>query len=258
MWAYLWQNFLEDQDVIGLIIERVKEKKQLYNFDICLEIGPGRWALTKNLVNLFWKDNVYLFEKDKTFSIYLNKIVLNKNIFRWDVIQQDINWITKTIWIDFFDSKKICLVWNIPYYITSPILKKFFVEFHKIYYGIFMVQKEVWEKIKLTAKKKTYLRWLLNFKNNVNFFKTVSASSFNPIPKVDSCLIEVVKDETKNLNINFIKFIKLLNLFSPYTRKTLGRIIVLLKKKWIDLFIEDKLKTKRFEDLTWKEISQIL
>jgi 16S rRNA A1518/A1519 N6-dimethyltransferase RsmA/KsgA/DIM1 with predicted DNA glycosylase/AP lyase activity len=75
------------------------------------------------------------------------------------------------------------------------------------------------------------LWWLVNFKNDVNFFRTVSANSFNPIPKVNSCLIEIIKVKTKNLDINFDKFVELLNLFSPYSRKTLGKIKTLLEKK---------------------------
>lgn len=254
----MWQNFLEDKNVVSYIIENIKDKKKLFNFDICLEIWPWKWAITKDLVNIFWRENFYLFEKDLTFSSYLKKIVPEENIFWWDILKKNLTKILKKISNRVFTHGKICVVWNIPYYITSPILKKFFVESDHIFYGTFMVQKEVWERIDINATKKTYLWWLLNFKNDVNYLKTVFAESFNPIPRVDSCLIEIQKNNSKNLDIDFNNFVDLLNLFSPYTRKTLGKIRNILEKNWKNIYIKDSIKQKRFENLSWENISSII
>jgi hypothetical protein len=67
-------------------------------------------------------------------------------------------------------------------------------------------------------------------------------------------LIEVFKNKNKNNTINFEKFINLLNLFSPYSRKTLGRINNLLKKRGLNININDSVRLKRFEKLTWEDI----
>jgi len=76
-------------------------------------------------------------------------------------------------------SSQTLVVGNLPYYITSPILRKFFgypakdgtgsqQEFAG---GVFMVQDEVGQKLRSDAKKKSYLRWLLNYAYEVKYLK---------------------------------------------------------------------------------------
>jgi 16S rRNA A1518/A1519 N6-dimethyltransferase RsmA/KsgA/DIM1 with predicted DNA glycosylase/AP lyase activity len=52
-----------------------------------------------------------------------------------------------------------------------------------------MIQKEVGEKIKSDAGKKSMLWFLLNFNYDVKYLRTVPAKDFTPPPKVDSCLV---------------------------------------------------------------------
>ena len=67
--------------------------------------------------------------------------------------------------------QKTLVVGNLPYYITSPILRKFFTHpdtdipdmTQQFAGGIFMVQDEVGQKVRSDATKKSFLRWLLNY-----------------------------------------------------------------------------------------------
>lgn len=121
-----------------------------------------------------------------------------------------------------------------------------------------MVQDEVGQKLRSDAKKKSYLRRLLNYTYDVTYLKTVPAKCFKPAPKVKSCLIQLT---TKNeqLTIVFNKLVEFLELFAPFSRKTLGAIQTMLKKKSdYGFVIPEFLQKKRLEELTWEHIASIL
>lgn len=251
MWkSYLWQNFLKDSKYTNFIIERIQKNIDKYWFSECFEIGPWKGALTKRLITVF--NEIVLFEKDESFREILQGFVPDWKIVRWDVLEQDLSSKIMEFW---FDINNILVAGNIPYYITSPIFRKFFVE-NKFKYGIFMIQKEVWEKIKTDAEKKSYLRWLLNYSNDVKYLKTVPAKAFSPVPKVDSCLVEIVSSCPKPFDFN--KMIEILDLISPYKRKSMGKILKILEKKWYKIDFDENLILKRPEDLTWEDMSQIV
>jgi 16S rRNA A1518/A1519 N6-dimethyltransferase RsmA/KsgA/DIM1 with predicted DNA glycosylase/AP lyase activity len=64
------------------------------------------------------------------------------------------------------------------------------------------------------------LWWLLNRAYTVEYVKTVPAKCFSPAPKVKSCLVRLTKK--KNVErVDFESLLEFLNLFSPYSRKTL-------------------------------------
>lgn len=121
-----------------------------------------------------------------------------------------------------------------------------------------MVQDEVGQKLKTDAKKKSYLRRLLNYAYDITYVKTVPAKCFKPAPKVKSCLIQLT---TKNeqLTIDFSKLIDFLELFAPFSRKTLGAIQTMIRKKSDSGFdIPEALKKKRLEELSRKNLESIL
>lgn len=255
MWSYLWQNFLRDKKYIDFTLDRIKSYINKYWFTTLFEIGPWKAALTKNLVELF--SNIYLFEKDETFKEILDWVIWSKwKIIWWDVLEQDINNIVSNNNLDIVD---IMIVWNIPYYITSPIFRKFFENNYGFRYGIFMIQKEVWEKIKRDSDKKSYLWWLLNYRYDVKYLKTVPAKAFSPAPKVDSCLVElVIKKEIPNINYDLL--VDLLNNISMYKRKTLGKIWKMCKDKnnKFSYNLPENLSKMRLEDISWKDMESIL
>ncbi|NOZ44781.1 MAG: hypothetical protein GXP45_06695 [bacterium] len=165
---------------------------------------------------------------------------------------------------DFFkeqklDKKKTLIVGNLPYYITSPILRMFFGNGQQSFSaGIFMVQEEVGQKIKHNAQKKSFLRRLVNYAYEVYYLKTVAADSFSPAPKVKSCLVSFSPKKKTNIpNIDFDELYHLLDQISGFKRKTLGRIQKLLSKKNVTITINPQLSAKRIEELSWKDMEII-
>ncbi len=85
-----------------------------------------------------------------------------------------------------------------------------------------MIQKEVADKIKHDAEKKSFLWWLLNYHYDVLYLKTVPAKAFSPKPKVQSSIISLRrKKDTPGCAYPQMKMI--LERISMYKRKTLGK-----------------------------------
>lgn len=281
MWTYLWQNFLSDSKVRHYIADKILDLYKKFNCQSLIEIWPGKWAITKLIDQI--SNNFFVIEKDSSLKENLSKMLDAKcwilNYILWDVLEVDVEKILKE---KKLKTEQTLIVWNLPYYITSPILRKFFADWNpKFPWGIFMLQDEVWQKIKSDAKKKSFLRWLLNYWYEVKYLKMVPAKAFSPAPKVKSCLVELrIKNE--KLRIERDKLIVFLDLYSGFSRKTLGAIQKILDKhfaikidkywsklrdkNWWTLMNIDKdnfripenLKKKRLEELNWKDLEGIL
>lgn len=254
MSTYLWQNFLTDSKIRHWIADKAKSFFDENNCKYLIEIWPGKWSITKLILNI--SPDFFLFEKDETLKETLENVIAEKEswnvkIIRWDVLDSDLK---------EFEWKKeeTFVVWNLPYYITSPILKKFFWSWKgEFAWWLFMVQDEVWEKLRYDAGKKSYLYWILNYAYEVQYLKTVPAKAFSPAPKVKSCLIWLIKKDNIP-GIDFNKLIEFLDLFSPYSRKTLGKISKMIAKKWWNFTIPEDLEGKRLEELDWNQIEKII
>ena len=246
MSTYLWQNFLKNQKIIDFIVDDIKENADL-NLD-SIEIWPWKWALTKHLD---FVKNLQIFEKDENFYDILQNYVKKENIIMWDFLSANLEKYIKTEYFNAF--------WNLPYYITSPIFRKLTnpKNIKKMKYGIFMIQKEVWEKIKTNANKKTMLYFLLNYNYKITYLKTVPAEDFTPAPKVDSCLVRF-EYVWWNENIDFEKLQKLLTILTAYKRKTLWKIQKILKKQNKEFYITENMSGKRIQELTWEDIWTII
>ena len=205
-----------------------------------IEIGPGKGALTKLIKDI--SPQFIAIEKDKEMLGFHEDLKplpnpplegegikvppmrgdLGGSILLCDILQVNLSNIIP-------NPRKTLIVGNLPYYITSPILRMFFGYGKQEYAGgIFMVQKEVAEKVKYDADKKSYLWWLLNYAYQVKLIKSVPAKAFKPAPKVTSAVIQL---ERGDLGGSFQKLLEFLEDFAPYSRKTLGAISTMIKKK---------------------------
>ncbi|HMS90760.1 MAG TPA: rRNA adenine dimethyltransferase family protein [Candidatus Absconditabacterales bacterium] len=252
MGTYLGQNFLIDTKIRSYIADKISALYKELGCEALIEIGPGKGSITKLIQTI--SPHFFMIDKDPTFrdngqlNIEYGEFILS------DVLDLDVEMMLKE---KKLNPEKTLVVGNLPYYITSPILRKFFGGKNFVG-GLFMVQDEVGQKIKSDAKKKSYLRWLLNYGCTVTYLKGVPAKCFKPAPKVKSCLIELrIKDE--ELKINWEKFIEFLELFAPFSRKTLGAIQKMIQKKSeISFKIPSALLSKRLESLSWDELTVIL
>lgn len=242
MWSYLGQNFLVDTKVQNYIADKIRQIYHENNLQWIVEIWPWKWAITKKIKDI--SDNFFVVEKDLKMKKYLELILSPSQIKFMDVLEANVQ--------DFFDIdfSKILIVWNLPYYITSPIFRKFFWDWKcEFAGGFFMIQDEVGQKIQTIAEKKSYLWWLVNYWYDVIYHKTVGVKCFNPSPKVKSCLVEFKKKEN-NVNIDFEKLVEFLDLYTPFSRKTLwaiNKILAKQGKKYYNFPLE--LFWKRVEEL---------
>lgn len=255
MSTYLGQNFLKDSSTINFIRDSIQKFYQESWAKTLVEIWPWKWAITRKIYQI--STDFFVIEKDTKMEEHLNEIGLDREqIYFENILNVDIeSFLTKSGW----DAKETLVVGNLPYYITSPIFKSLFrKEDPKLLGWFFMIQNEVWEKIKSDASKKSYLWWLINRAYQVDYVKVVPAKCFSPAPKVKSCLVRCTKKaKIENIDMNALE--TFLNFFSPYSRKTLGRIAKMWEKKGISTYhIPEELQKKRLEELTRDELKKII
>ena len=141
------QNFLTSEEILDKIIEKAEISKD----DIVLEIGPGIGTLTSKLLEK--EAEVISVELDQEliiplrdrFFMYDNFTIISSDILKIDIYNEISN-IMKKKGIDI-EKKKIKVVANIPYYITTPIIFKLLENRDIISYIYIMVQKEVAERL---------------------------------------------------------------------------------------------------------------
>lgn len=265
MGTYLWQNFLIDSKIKDYIAEKIKNTYEKNNYDIIVEIWPWKLAITKRIFQI--PKNFFVIEKDTEMQKWLEDLKISNTkdkvfeIIMNDVLDVDLESELKKFGIQ---PEKTLIIWNLPYYITSPILRKFFGNGEmKFWSWIFMLQDEVWQKIKSDANKKSYLRRLLNYWYSVKYLKSVPAKCFKPAPKVKSCLVNIEMSKRQNVEtskskIKFDELVQFLDLFAPYSRKTVWKIQKMVEKKWFHYDIPEILMSKRLEELDLFDIEKIV
>ncbi len=175
------QNFLISQKALNKIIETADLSKK----DIVLEIGPGLGILTQKLTKKTKK--VIAVEKDKKIIEALKDIVKNYNNIK--IIEGDILKMQKAGWWN--NLKKYKVVANIPYYLTSPLIRSLLERENQPEEIILLVQKEVAKRICAKPPKMNLLALSVQFYSQPKIIGYVSKKSFWPQPKVDSAIIKI-------------------------------------------------------------------
>jgi 16S rRNA (adenine1518-N6/adenine1519-N6)-dimethyltransferase len=213
----LGQNFLKSEKALKQIVEASQIKKG----DLVLEIGPGRGALTKKLLEA--GANVLAIEKDETLADELN-IFLSEysNNNQLKIIKADVLEFYPS---DFSELKNYKLVANIPYYITGALTEKFLTEKNHPTSITFLVQKEVAERIIARDKKESILSISVKVFGKPKYISTVPAGAFVPAPKVDSAVIHISEISNKIFEQNKIteeRFFEVVKAGFAHKRKQLG------------------------------------
>ena len=247
----LGQNFLINNDIVKATINVLDLKQD----DEILEIGPGLGALSEQILS----NDCYLtaIEIDKnmvdilenTFSDNKKFTIVNQDILKFDIA-------------DFINHKikKIKIVSNLPYYITSQILNKIILSDLDFDCFIAMMQKEVGKKIiNPTRKDLNPLQIILQMEYEVSIVKYVSKNDFLPRPEVDSIILSFKKNKSSYL-LNKQFFIEFLKFVFQNRRKT---IIKNLSEKYprdrlLDIFKKLNLsEDKRIDEIELDEIIKL-
>jgi 16S rRNA (adenine1518-N6/adenine1519-N6)-dimethyltransferase len=189
----LGQNFLTDLGVLDNIVEAAEITKD----DNVIEIGPGIGGLTEQLAKAankvlgFEIDANLLPVLDETLAPYDNVEIINQDILKAnlpDIISQS-----------FDPDKKLKVVANLPYYITTPIVMDLITGQTHFDAIVVMMQKEVAERINAKPSTKPYgsLSVIVQELNNVDISFIVPKTAFIPQPKVDSAIVKLTQRTDK-------------------------------------------------------------
>lgn len=183
----LSQNFLID----GNIIRNMIKESGIGPGDPVLEIGPGPGALTEALLSA--GAHVVAVETDPVLAQALNDLKGETGFLK--VIQKDI---LKTSWEEILSAfpnrqKKIHLIANLPYHITTPVLTKFVTKENDISQILVMVQDEVAKRFSAKEGTEAFgsITLFLQFYSQVTYAFKVGRKCFLPSPKVDSAIIKL-------------------------------------------------------------------
>mgnify|MGYP001444294620 CR=1 FL=1 len=214
------QNFINDINFINKIITEFNPKKN----DIILEIGPGRGALTFPLSKIVKK--IYAIEIDpKLVELLELNITPNTKIINNDILKYDLNTLDNNYKI----------IGNLPYYITTPIIFKFFenLNWNKM---TIMVQKEVANRIIASPGHKNYgrLSIMIQAYTSVKKHFDISPSLFEPKPKIYSSLI-TLKPKSHIISNKI--------LFNQIVKKAFQKRRKMLKNSLINFLTNDQIKT---------------
>ena len=209
----LGQNFINDENIIDKIV-----KYSLVDKDtLVIEIGPGAGVLSKKIIPL--SGYTILYEIDTRLKEILDDTLKENNnyeiIFN-DVLKQDIK-----SDISRFNYKKIYVVANLPYYITTPIITKLIDEISpdKI---VIMIQEEVADRLCAQVGNKEYAMITVSLGSQYDIKKLfrVSRNCFTPPPNVDSAVICLDKHSRYDIQDKDI-FDKLIKDAFKFKRKNL-------------------------------------
>ncbi|MCI8273827.1 MAG: 16S rRNA (adenine(1518)-N(6)/adenine(1519)-N(6))-dimethyltransferase RsmA [Clostridia bacterium] len=189
----LGQNFLINKEVV----ENIVKSSQITKEDMVIEIGPGLGTLTKYLIEM--SGHVLCVELDPKmvhilndrFSKYNNFEIINE-----DILKIDLNKIIKQK-KGKDNIKKVKIVANLPYYITTPIIMKLLEEKLEIESITVMIQKEVADRLIETpgGKNTGAITHTVYYYCQSEKIMEVPNTSFIPEPEVTS---EVIKMNIRN------------------------------------------------------------
>ena len=253
----LGQNFLVNKNVYQKIITALEIKKG----DKIIEIGPGLGTLTSFLAES--RAKVIAVEKDHKLVDYLkNKFANQKNV---TIIEDDIlrfdpkNYKLKAI------SYK--LVGNIPYYLTSHLLRLIFEKWPCPKTVVLTLQKEVAQRIVAKPPNMSLLAVSVQYYSKPEIIDYIPRRSFYPAPEVDSAIIKLVpREQFVTYRENTKNFFRIVRAgFSGKRKQLINSLARGLKIKKDT--IESKLKAagvdprRRAETLTleeWQKITNTL
>ena len=211
----LGQNFINNEEFLN----KLEKKIEPFSHTSIIEIGPGKGALTKRILNKQFK-KLYLIEKDRELAKFLS-LAFKENkkieIINSDALSFDYQLITGDVLI----------LGNLPFNISTQLLIKW-IEYENWppFYNkmILMFQKEVADRIISKKNLKSYgqLSILVQARCKVKNILTAPSSIFDPIPKVNGSILELTPHNKYN-DIDFRVLNKILKQSFSHRRKKIKK-----------------------------------
>ena len=225
----LGQNFLRDKNILRKIILAAN----LTSNDTVLEVGPGEGTLTKELAQVAGR--VVAVEKDRALAAQLKiKFANTKNteIIEGDILKINLQKLlschpersegsidsSATPQNDNFSPYKV--VANIPYYLTSHLIRLLLEADNPPQDMALMVQKEVAQRICAKPPEMSLLSVSVQFYATPQIIAKIPRGAFYPRPKVDSAIIKIVPS-LKHRGADAKNFFRVLHAGFAHPRKQL-------------------------------------
>jgi 16S rRNA (adenine1518-N6/adenine1519-N6)-dimethyltransferase len=175
------QHFLVDGSVIDRIVANIDPQPG----DALVEIGPGRGALTRPLLERCGRLTVIELDRDLAARLRRSDGL--------DVVEADVLGVDFARLPGIAAGAKLRVVGNLPYNISTPILFHLFDFAERIVDQHFMLQKEVVARIAAAPGGKDYgrLSVMLQWRYAIEPLLDVPPQAFEPPPRVDSAVLRM-------------------------------------------------------------------
>jgi 16S rRNA (adenine1518-N6/adenine1519-N6)-dimethyltransferase len=249
----LGQNFLHDQNLARWIVDQA----QVTSDDYVLEIGPGLGALTKLLLEKGAR--VLAIEKDTRLANFLRERFSHEQleVLNIDALKFD----GRTL----FSHRRVKLLGNLPYNISSALILKFLAYPSPISLWLFTLQKEM--AMRLSAKPSTHdyggLTLRIQLRHHVKYLRTVAATVFFPRPDVDSAVVRLLSRDPQELPPHDEELlVKLIRLGFSQRRKQLRKLLRERVDDWNALArhvdIDPKARAEELSLLQWIDLANFI
>lgn len=251
----LGQNFLINEEILDKIVQAA----EIGSGDVVVEIGPGTGNLTKKLAEKAGR--VIAIEKDRRLVSHIIEHI-TKSYPNVEVVEADVLKFDVARYVLRDSGYKI--IGNIPYYITSHLLKTIFEEWPRPELVVLTVQKEVAKRIVAKPPDMNLLALSVQFYSKPKIISYVSRGSFRPMPKVDSAIIRLTTNDRQPTTEEAQRFFKIVRAGFSGKRKqlinNLAKNFGMMKGDLSEVFEKTGLKHDiRAENLSlnqWIELSR--
>lgn len=219
----LGQNFLHDQNLARWIVDQAEVTAE----DYVVEIGPGLGALTEVALNK--GAHLLAIEKDARLAKFLREKFQDRRleVLHADALKFDVR--------ALYAQRRVKLIGNLPYYISSQLLLKFIDYPSPISLAVLMLQKELGRRLSALPSTSDYgaLTLQVQLHHRVEFLRTIPSSVFLPQPEVDSALVRITpRAPTELPAVDFGLFNQLVRGGFSQRRKQLGKLIANFIPDW--------------------------
>ena len=249
----LGQNFLHDQNLARWIVDQA----QISSEDYVVEIGPGLGALTE--FTLEKGAHVLAIEKDARLANFLRTRLGHGQleVINIDALKFDPR--------SLFARRRVKLLGNLPYNISSALLLKFLEQPNPISLWLLMLQKEM--AMRLSASPSTHDYGALTLRaqlhHRVKYLRSVPATVFFPQPDVDSAVVRILPRDPVELPAHDEELLLgLIRVGFSQRRKQLRKLLRDYAEDWDTisqrLDIDPKARAEELSLLQWIDLANFI
>lgn len=211
------QHFLHDPGVIRRIVGSL-----LPSTTALVEIGPGRGAITRPLLEQFGR--LTAVELDRDLAQFLRDTLTGQGL---TVVEADA---LKLDWAELLGVGPVSIVGNLPYNVATEIIFRLLDHGSAIEEMVFMVQREVAQRLVANPGSGSYgrLSVMVQYHCEASLLFHIGPGAFNPPPKVDSAMVRLRPCTPRHAAHNLLTLRRLVLLAFQSRRKTLRNAL----KEW--------------------------